>query len=114
VVILASGALSHQFVPIDWQQVHPRIYHPDNVSSAHHRARDQEAIALLSAGRHGDLLRDFAEDFRRLPWEALGAHYLQMVGALGGAACAVPGECLSEYENARGTGNIHLWFEGAA
>ncbi|MBL6716175.1 MAG: extradiol ring-cleavage dioxygenase [Pseudomonadales bacterium] len=114
VAILASGALSHKFVPIDWQQVHPRIYHPDNVSSPHHRARDQEAIALLEAGRHRALLEAFARDFRSLPWEALGAHYLQMVGALGGSACRLPGERLSEYENARGTGNIHIWFEGAA
>jgi hypothetical protein len=22
----------------------------------------------------------------------------------------VPGEVLSEYENARGTGNVHVWF----
>ena len=43
-------------------------------------------------------------------WEAFGAHYLQMVGAMGGAECRAKGEALSEYENARGTGNIHMWF----
>ncbi len=26
-------------------------------------------------------------EYRTLPWEAFGAHYLQMVGAMGGAAC---------------------------
>jgi len=36
------------------------------------------------------------------------------VGALGGAECRTRGEPLSEYENARGTGNIHLWFDTAA
>ena len=35
-----------------------------------------------------------------------------MIGALGGAECRTPGVALSEYENARGTGNIHIWFEG--
>ena len=33
-----------------------------------------------------------------------------MVGAMGGADCKAPGEPLSDYENARGTGNIHVWF----
>ena len=37
-----------------------------------------------------------------------------MVGALGGAACRAQGETLSEYENARGTGNIHMWFDTQA
>jgi 3,4-dihydroxyphenylacetate 2,3-dioxygenase len=31
--------------------------------------------------------------------------------ALGGHDCHWPGTPLSEYENARGTGNIHIWFE---
>ncbi|TNF55309.1 MAG: hypothetical protein EP308_06190, partial [Burkholderiales bacterium] len=44
-------------------------------------------------------------------WEAFGAHYLQMVGALGAAECRAKGEPLSAYENARGTGNIHIWFD---
>jgi hypothetical protein len=33
-----------------------------------------------------------------------------MVGAMGGRNCRAIGEPLSDYENARGTGNIHLWF----
>src|SRR5207253_2115031 len=37
-------------------------------------------------------------------------HFLQMVGAMGGADCRAKGEPLSAYENARGTGNIHIWF----
>ena len=46
-----------------------------------------------------------------MPWEAFGAHYLQMLGAMGGAECRAHGEPLSAYENARGTGNIHVWFD---
>ena len=114
VVILASGALSHKFVNIDWEQVHPRIFHPDNVSSPENRASDARAIERLCAGRHDEILADFDSEYRKTPWEALGGHYLQMIGALGGAECRTPGVALSEYENARGTGNIHIWFEGDA
>ena len=112
VVVLASGALSHKFVNIDWEQVHPRIFHPDNVSSPENRASDHRAIERLCAGRHDEILADFDTEYRKAPWEALGGHYLQMIGALGGAACRTPGVALSEYENARGTGNIHIWFDG--
>ena len=43
--------------------------------------------------------------------EAWGAHYLQMIGAIGGSDCTAKGTALSEYENAHGTGNIHIWFD---
>jgi len=33
-----------------------------------------------------------------------------MLGAMGGADCGAKGEALSDYENARGTGNVHMWF----
>lgn len=111
VVLLASGALSHKFNEIDWVQGHPRIYHESNVSRPENVARDKEAIALLVEGRHDRILADWDEKYRRLPWEGFGGHYLQMAGALGGAACRWKGDRLSDYENARGTGNIHMWFE---
>lgn len=110
VVLLASGALSHKFNKIDWVQKHPRIYHPDNVSDPRYVASDQEAIALFEQGRHDVILERFAE-YRSIPWEGFGGHYLQMIGALGGAACRAKGEQLSAYENARGTGNVHIWFD---
>jgi 3,4-dihydroxyphenylacetate 2,3-dioxygenase len=34
-----------------------------------------------------------------------------MLGALGGASCRAIGEPLPAYENARGNGNIHVWFD---
>jgi aromatic ring-opening dioxygenase catalytic subunit (LigB family) len=111
VLLLASGALSHRFNGIDWKPQHPRIFHESNVSRPENVESDKRAIALLAAGRHDTILERWDSDYRRLPWEAFGAHYLQMVGALGGAACRSRGEALSAYENARGTGNIHLWFE---
>lgn len=113
VVLLASGALSHKFNDLDWRQKHPRIYHPDNVSDPLHVKSDLEAVDLFREGRHDLILDRFAE-YRAIPWEGLGGHYLQMVGALGGAACRAPGEPLSAYENGRGTGNIHIWFDVAS
>ncbi|HEX8415809.1 MAG TPA: hypothetical protein VF637_18290 [Sphingomicrobium sp.] len=111
VVLLASGALSHKFNGINWEQKNPRIYHPDNVSTPENVASDREAIALLQEGRHDVIVDRFPTVYRKIPWEGLGGHYLQMVGALGGRDCRSKGEALSEYENARGTGNIHMWFE---
>jgi aromatic ring-opening dioxygenase catalytic subunit (LigB family) len=111
VVLLASGALSHKFNGIDWTPKHPRLFHESNVSSPENIASDKQAIALLREGRHGEILARWNDEYRHLPWEAFGAHYLQMIGALGGADCRARGEPLSAYENARGTGNIHIWFD---
>lgn len=112
VLLIASGALSHKFNGIDWKPNHPRIFHESNVSRPENIASDKGAIELLRQGRHDQILERWDTEYRRLPWEAFGAHYLQMLGAMGGAACRAEGETLSAYENARGTGNIHIWFEG--
>jgi len=110
-VLLASGALSHKFRNINTVPPNPRVFHPDNISSDYNRESDYRAIEFLKQGRHDTILERFDEEYRRTPWEALGAHYLQMIAALGGAECHAKGEALSEYENAHGTGNIHMWFE---
>jgi 3,4-dihydroxyphenylacetate 2,3-dioxygenase len=111
VVLLASGALSHKFNGIDWRPNHPRIFHESNVSRPENIASDKAAIEFMRQGRHDEILARWDDDYRRKPWEAFGAHYLQMLGAMGGAACRAKGEPLSAYENARGTGNIHVWFD---
>jgi aromatic ring-opening dioxygenase catalytic subunit (LigB family) len=111
VVMLASGALSHKFNGIDWKPNHPRIFHESNVSRPENIASDKGAIELMKQGRHDTILERWNDEYRKLPWEAFGAHYLQMLGAMGGAACRAKGEPLSDYENARGTGNIHVWFD---
>jgi 3,4-dihydroxyphenylacetate 2,3-dioxygenase len=110
VVLLASGALSHKFNDITWTPKHPRIFHESNVSRPENIASDKAAIALMEQGRHDTVLERWDDDYRKKPWEALGAHYLQMLGAMGGKDCRARGEALSAYENARGTGNIHMWF----
>jgi len=111
VVLLASGALSHRFNQIDWVPNHPRIFHESNVSSPRCVESDKKAISLFAEGRHDKILDLWEEEFRPTFWEGYGAHYLQMVGALGGRECRVKGTPMSEYENARGTGNIHIWFD---
>ncbi|WP_304304934.1 extradiol ring-cleavage dioxygenase [Pseudacidovorax intermedius] len=111
VVLLASGALSHKFNGIDWKPNHPRIFHETNVSSPENIESDKGAIAMMAEGRHDMILERWDGEYRRKPWEAFGAHYLQMLGAMGGADCRAKGEALSAYENARGTGNIHIWFQ---
>jgi 3,4-dihydroxyphenylacetate 2,3-dioxygenase len=111
VALLASGALSHKFNEIDWVQKHPRIYHETNVARPENIARDKEAMALFEQGRHADIIDQWDAKFRPLPWEGFGGHYLQMVGALGARECIAKGTALSDYENARGTGNVHMWFD---
>jgi aromatic ring-opening dioxygenase catalytic subunit (LigB family) len=111
VVLLASGALSHKFNNLDWKPNNPRIFHESNVSRPENIESDKQAIAFLEQGRHDTILERWDSDYRNKPWEAFGAHYLQMLGALGGAQCRTKGEALSAYENARGTGNIHMWFD---
>ncbi len=114
VVLLASGALSHKFNEIDWVQGHPRIYHESNVSRPENIASDKRAIALMEQGKHEEIIAHWDTEYRKLPWEGFGAHYLQMVAALRFGSinntCGAKGEALSDYENARGTGNIHMWF----
>ena len=45
-----------------------------------------------------------------LPEGAFG-HYLMMIAAVGGRDCIARGTMYSEYENAIGTGQVHMWFE---
>ena len=111
VAILASGALSHKFNDIDWVQKSPRIYDEVNVSRPENIASDKIAISYLQEGRHDRVLDEWQEKFKPANWEAFGGHYLQMVGAMGGRECRARGTPLSAYENARGTGNIHIWFD---
>ena len=111
VVMLASGAMSHKFNDIEWKPRHPRIFHESNVSRPENIVSDKAAIELMKQGRHDTILERWNDEYRRLPWEVFGAHYLQMLGALGAKECRAEGTALSDYENARGTGNIHIWFE---
>ena len=110
VMLLASGALSHAFHELGAELPDPRHWDPVNVFSEENRKLDGEVVALFGEGRH-DAVIDRYPELRRARIEGFGAHYFQMIGALGGRDCRSKGTPLSEYENAAGTGNIHIWFE---
>ena len=110
VVLLASGAMSHKFYDLDHVPPNPRVWHPDNVSEPKNRALDMEVLELWKQGRHDTVLDRFPE-LEAAKYEGHGAHYAQMMGALGGRDCRARGTQLSEYENAAGTGNVHVWFD---
>ncbi|MDP3241457.1 MAG: hypothetical protein Q8M69_13605 [Reyranella sp.] len=110
VVLLASGAMSHKFYDLDHVPPNPRVWHPDNVSEPRNRALDMEVLELWKLGRHDTVLDRFPE-LEAAKYEGRGAHYAQMMGALGGRDCRASGTQLSEYENAAGTGNVHVWFD---
>jgi 3,4-dihydroxyphenylacetate 2,3-dioxygenase len=108
VVVLASGALSHKFWPLS-QLRHHEGADPGDVFSPEHRAADERLIELMEAGDHAAVLAGYPE-FRQYAPEGRFAHYVIMATALGGPAWKSRGVRYSDYENAAGTGQIHLWF----
>ncbi|MFM7044313.1 MAG: catechol 1,2-dioxygenase [Ilumatobacteraceae bacterium] len=110
VVLLASGALSHKFWPLRELRRHEGA-DPAHVYSAAHRAADERVIALLERGDHATVLAEYPE-FRKFSPEGRFAHYVIMATALGGSGWTTPGVAYSDYENAAGTGQIHMWFPG--
>ena len=46
--------------------------------------------------------------------EGMFAHYLMMAGAMGEADFTAPGVQYSDYENAIGTSQVHVWFDRPA
>ncbi len=111
VVILASGALSHKFWPLSQLRQHEGA-DPLDVFSADHRAADERVIKWLEAGDHAAVLANYP-DFRQYAPEGRFAHYVIMATASGAAAWNSPGVPYSDYENAAGTGQIHMWFPAA-
>lgn len=112
VVLLASGGLSHRFWPLREIRDHETAA-LENITSPEAAANDQVLIARLEAGDHAAVLADYPA-LRRFSPEGMFAHYLMMVGALGGAECTARGVRYSEYESAAGTGQVHIWFDPLA
>jgi 3,4-dihydroxyphenylacetate 2,3-dioxygenase len=108
VVIIASGGLSHRFWPLRRIRDHEGA-DPRHIITAEARAADERVISLLEAGDHGTVIDEY-QQFRQHAPEGKFAHYLTMVGALGGSACDWRGVRYSEYESAAGTGQVHFWF----
>jgi 3,4-dihydroxyphenylacetate 2,3-dioxygenase len=109
VAVLGSGGMSHQFWPLDTIRKHFG-YDAAHVISPEARAMDLRILELWERGDHASVVDLCPEYQRAFHPEGRFAHYLTAVGALGGRACRVPGVRLSEYENAVGTGQVHVLF----
>ena len=112
VVLIASGALSHTFWPLRELRDH-EASDPRHIFSDAAREADVQRIAWFQDGRH-DLVLQTMPEFLTVKPEARFGHYLMMIGALGEDRCTAPGRLFSEYENAVGTGQIHVWFDRPA
>ena len=112
VVLLASGGMSHRFWPL---QELPRreSSDPGNLRTPEARAADEARLAWMGAGDHRRVVGTM-DDYRRFAPEGRFGHYLMAVGAVGGALCTAPGRLYSRYENAIGTGQVHIWFHRPA
>lgn len=109
VVLLASGGLSHRFWPMREFALHESA-DPSHIRTPEARAADEHVLELLEAGDHAAVIDGWPQ-YRGFSPEGFFAHYLIMVGALGGRACTVPGTRYSAYESAAGTGQAHIWFD---
>lgn len=112
VLLIASGALSHTFWPLRQLRDH-EASDPKHIFSAAARDADLQRIAWFEEGRHDRVLQTMPE-FLAVKPEARFGHYLMMIGALGEECCAAPGRLFSAYENAVGTGQVHVWFDRPA
>jgi aromatic ring-opening dioxygenase catalytic subunit (LigB family) len=109
VVLLASGAMSHTFWKLKELREH-EASDPVHIRTPAAREADLERIAWLRGGDHARVV-DTMPEFLEFRPEAMFGHYLMMVGAIGGRDCIAPGRLYSEYENAVGTGQVHIWFD---
>jgi 3,4-dihydroxyphenylacetate 2,3-dioxygenase len=109
VVVLASGALSHTFWPFGQLRAH-EASDPVHIFSDRARHADKVVLDAFWRGDHAAVIDDMPAYLGVKP-EARFGHYLAMVGAVGGRACAAPGAAFSDYENSVGTAQMHVWFE---
>ncbi len=109
VVLIASGALSHTFHNLRDLRDHEAAGE-EHIFSDAARRWDHRVIDALVAGNHAQVLSEM-DDFLSVRPEGHFGHYQLMAAALGGSACTAPGRLFSQYENAIGTGQVHIWFE---
>jgi aromatic ring-opening dioxygenase catalytic subunit (LigB family) len=109
VVVLASGGLSHRFWPLREFRDHETA-DPIHIRTPEARAADERVLDWLVTGDHARVIDDWPA-FRAHSPEGFFAHYLTMVGAIGGRACTARGRMFSAYESAAGTGQAHVWFD---
>ena len=109
VVIMASGSMSHRFWPFRQIPDH-EASDPSHISTPEAREADLERIAWMEEGNHAAIIDTMDDYLRHLP-EARFGHYLMMAGALGGRDWKAKGRMMSDYENATGTSQVHVWFD---
>ena len=109
VVLLASGGLSHRFWPLREFRQHESA-DLSNIITPEARAADEEVLDRFGRGDHAAVIDSWV-DYRRHSPEGMFAHYLMMVGAIGGPRCVAKGTLFGNYESAAGTGQAHVWFE---
>ncbi len=112
VVLIASGGMSHRFWPLDELEQHESS-DPSHIITPEARAADELRLNWWQNGDHASVI-DSMDDYRPHAPEGKFGHYLMMIGALGGKACTAPGRLCSDYENATGTGQVHVWFDRPA
>lgn len=112
VVLIASGALSHTFWKLRELRDH-EASDPIHIRTPEAYAADMERITWFTAGDHAKVL-DTMPEFMRYRPEAMFAHYLMMIGALGEERCTATARQFGKYENSIGTGQVHLWFDRPA
>lgn len=112
VLLIASGALSHTFWKLRELRDH-EASDPEHIRTPEAYAADVERIAWFTAGDHAKVL-DTMPEFMRYRPEAMFAHYLMMIGALGEDRCTASARQFGDYENSIGTGQVHLWFDRPA
>jgi hypothetical protein len=83
---------------------------PVHIITPEARAADELRLQWMRAGDHRRIV-DSMEDYMQYNPEGGFGHFLMMLGAIGGADCTAAGELFSDYENATGTGQVHVWFE---
>lgn len=108
-VVLASGGMTHRFWSLSELPKH-EASDPVHIITPEARAADEERIAWMEAGEHHRIVDTMDEYYPHAPEGDFG-HYLMMLGAIGGRDCTARGEKFSDYENATGTGQVHVWFE---
>lgn len=109
VVLIASGGMSHKFWPLDELEQHEES-DPIHIFTPEARRLDEQRLDWWRRGDHKSVIENM-NGYRKHAPEGKFGHYLIMVGALGGVNCQAKGRLFSDYENATGTGQVHVWFD---
>ncbi len=109
VVLIASGALSHTFHTLRTLRQHEAA-DEEHIFSSEARRADHGVIEAMCRGDHASIIENMPE-FAKVKPEGRFGHYQMMVAAIGGPRCVAPGRLYSTYENAIGTGQVHMWFD---